>query len=103
MPLYEYICRECDTYFTSFRSVADHNRPCYCPECTSPANKILSAPNLSIMKKELRFAHETNERSAHEPKTRHGHTCGAHCNHDQRESKPAFRQQPRQRPWMLGH
>jgi hypothetical protein len=58
------------------------------------------------MRAERRFAYETNERSAHEPKVRH--SCGANCQHHQHKPKqaaetPAYKQQLNRRPWMLGH
>jgi hypothetical protein len=55
--------------------------------------------------KEIRTAHETNERSAHEPKVSNRHVCGAHCHYHKQPAQPAtLKQQAGQkRPWMLGH
>ncbi len=100
MPVYEYICPNCDLYFTELKSIANSASVSYCPSCAHQANKIISAPHLNTMHRDKRFAHETNERSADKPKVKH--TCGSHCHHD----KPAtadYKQQINKRPWMLGH
>ena len=107
MPIYEYVCPECDVYFTAFKPVADYDQPSFCPACAKQADKVISAPHLNTMRAERRFAFETNERSAHEPKVRH--TCGPSCNHQHHKAKkaepttPALKQQVNRRPWMLGH
>lgn len=102
MPVYEYACPECENYFSELKPIAEFKQLSYCPQCGSVANKIISAPRLNTMRAERRFAFETNERSAHEPKVRH--TCGAHCHHHKKEeSKPELKQQQNKRPWMLGH
>ena len=104
MPVYEYICNDCDTYFTELKKLNDFDSPSYCPDCQQPASKIISTPHLNTMRKEIRKAHETNELSANEPKVKHKHTCGAHCHHHKQEkSAPAYKQQTNSRPWMLGH
>jgi putative FmdB family regulatory protein len=41
MPLYEYICDDCDETFEVIRSVADTDEVT-CPECGRPARKKLS-------------------------------------------------------------
>lgn len=33
MPLYEYICQECDTRFDALRAMADADAPIACPNC----------------------------------------------------------------------
>ena len=106
MPIYEYLCADCDVTFTAFKQISAFDQPAYCPTCAKQANKIISAPHLSTMRPERRFAFETNERSAHEPKVRH--SCGANCQHHHHKSKqeaatPALKQQLNRRPWMLGH
>lgn len=113
MPVYEYVCTECDTYFTAMRSMDQYNEPCACPDCAGEARKIISAPQLNTMRADRKYAFETNERSRHEPRVSHaghGHTCGAGCNHHHHhskpkneEAKPAYKQQVNRRPWMLGH
>jgi putative FmdB family regulatory protein len=35
MPLYEYICRECETRFDALRAMADADAPIACPNCGS--------------------------------------------------------------------
>ena len=104
MPVYEYLCPQCETYFTEIKPIAEFSAPEYCPHCASQAHKVISAPHLNTMRADRRFAHETNERSAHEPKVKH--TCGAHCHHHhhkKEETPPALKQQLNKRPWMLGH
>jgi putative FmdB family regulatory protein len=106
MPLYEYFCEDCEVYFTELKPIAAYDDPAYCPACAQQADKIISAPHLNTMRAERRFAYETNERSAHEPKVRH--TCGANCHHHAHKPKqepaaPAYKQQLNRRPWMLGH
>ena len=107
MPLYEYICEDCEVYFTELKPIASYDEPAYCPACAKQADKVISAPHLNTMRAERRFAFETNERSANEPKVRH--TCGANCHHHehkkpkQEPAAPAFKQQVNRRPWMLGH
>lgn len=108
MPLYEYFCAPCDRVFTDLRSIGKYLEPTQCPDCRTPAPRILAtAPQLNVMRASLRKAHETNERSAHEPRTRHGHVCNASCGHQTGktpEPSPApVRQTTDKRPWMLGH
>lgn len=35
MPIYDYLCTECESNFTSIRNMSDRNAPCDlpCPEC----------------------------------------------------------------------
>jgi putative FmdB family regulatory protein len=102
MPVYEYSCSECEHYFTELKTISNYQSPSYCPVCSSVGKKIISAPSLNIMRQEMRKAHQTNEKSAHEPKVKH--TCGSHCHHHKQEKKqPDYKQQINKRPWMIGH
>jgi putative FmdB family regulatory protein len=42
MPLYEYICDNCDEQFEILRSISDQNEV-ICPKCEESARKLLSA------------------------------------------------------------
>lgn len=35
MPIYEYLCRPCETAFDEIRSVADRDEPVPCPDCAT--------------------------------------------------------------------
>ncbi len=35
MPLYEYVCSDCETRFDALRSMADADAPIACPHCDS--------------------------------------------------------------------
>ena len=41
MPLYEYVCDECDHRFELIRSASD-TEEVTCPECGAPARKLIS-------------------------------------------------------------
>lgn len=106
MPVYEYICDDCEHYFTELKTFAEFDSPSLCPICQQAGRKIISAPRLNTMRSEIRKAYETNERSADSPRVHHKHECGAHCHHHHHkheESKPEYKQQVNSRPWMLGH
>ncbi|MDB5049895.1 MAG: Zinc ribbon domain [Fibrobacteres bacterium] len=36
MPIYEYLCRPCETPFSEIRSIADRDEPAPCPACSVP-------------------------------------------------------------------
>jgi putative FmdB family regulatory protein len=109
MPLYEYFCDNCEQVFTKLRTMSEYREPAGCPVCASPSDRIVaSAPRLNTMRAETRKAHQVNERSAHEPRMSHGHSCGAGCNHHHhnktsKTEQPKIKQQNGKRPWMLGH
>lgn len=109
MPIYEYFCEPCEQVFSELRPLSDHQTPARCPSCRTPAARIVAtAPRLNVMRAPLKRAHETNERSAHEPRVSRGHVCGAGCRHGQDaggapEPPAPQRQQAGKRPWMLGH
>ncbi|MBF8221546.1 FmdB family zinc ribbon protein [Halomonas sp. 328] len=95
MPIYEFDCPRCGS-FDALLPMREREAPRPCPGCGTPAPRRLSAPRLALMPHARRQAHVTNERSAHEPKQRHG------CGHAPRERDTRPRA-GRGRPWMLGH
>jgi putative FmdB family regulatory protein len=114
MPLYEYECGVCGV-FTVLRKVSECSAPVTCEECGGVGVRIISAPNLSILNKAQRSAHERNENSAHAPGVRRRSSCGCTGTHtckstgtdtSQAEKKSTgFQMQTKKtaRPWMLGH
>ncbi|MBC7696825.1 MAG: zinc ribbon domain-containing protein [Bacteroidia bacterium] len=121
MPLYEYECVNCGV-FSALRKMSESSQPALCDECGCEGERIISAPHLAILGKAQRSAHETNERSAHEPKIGRRSSCGCAGSHtckpsaDGKISKsaskvnqvtglPALQMQTKKtaRPWMLGH
>ena len=105
MPVYEYYCEPCDELFTRLRPIAEYRDPASCPSCSLPAPHIVAtAPRLNTLSAGIRKAHQTNERSRHEPRVSRPHVCGAGCSHSHAPSKPpAYKRQNGKRPWMLGH
>ena len=107
MPLYDFECAACGP-FEAFLPSSERNLPRACPACSQPMQRLISAPRLQSMNSHQRKAHETNERSAHEPKVSQGHSCcsSGSCQHKPRADgqPPALKQQsgPR-RPWMISH
>lgn len=43
MPLYEYICEQCEKVFQELRNAADREEPIPCPECGGPGKIMFSA------------------------------------------------------------
>jgi putative FmdB family regulatory protein len=106
MPVYDYHCSGCDTEFTMLMPMSRSSDPTPCPSCEQQAERVISAPRLNMMNATTRSAHQTNERSAHEPKMTRDHRCGAGCSHDRqnKSEQPALKQLgSAKRPWMLGH
>jgi len=109
MPLYEYLCTKCDDVFTKQNTILNYKQTSPCPDCGQAAKRnIFSAPSLNAMNPITRKAHQTNERSAHEPKVRnkHRHVCSSSCNHSHEKSAKVtneLKQQNGKRPWMIGH
>ncbi len=42
MPIYEYICHECDSRFEKLRPVSQSDETACCPECDCEAERVLS-------------------------------------------------------------
>ncbi len=42
MPIYEYICPECDCKFELLRSVSKSNESASCPKCKGSAKRVFS-------------------------------------------------------------
>lgn len=104
MPMYDYLCGECGQAFAELRPMAAHREPHPCPACGVPAPRVPGASRLSTMPEALRLAHQTNERSSHEPRVRERHQCGPGCSHGASGTKrPLQTARARSRPWMLGH
>jgi putative FmdB family regulatory protein len=103
MPIYDYSCAECSVYFTELRPMARSAEPAECPACGASAQRMIAAPRLNTMRADVRKAHQTNERSAHQPKVS-GHRCSSSCSHGSAAGTGALKQPSGvKRPWMLGH
>ena len=107
MPLYDYKCSHCGTF--EVLTTSQNSAPILCPDCHGPTTRIMSAPRLQRLNPAQRKAHETNERSAHEPRMSKGHSCcsGGTCHHHAATADP---ERPRlktqtgpRRPWMISH
>ncbi|KFE53595.1 FmdB family zinc ribbon protein [Pseudomonas syringae] len=115
MPMYEFDCPSCGD-FTALRPMAESGQPCACPQCgESSMRVILSAPGLSTVSGNKRRAIETNERSAHAPKTvaeyqeSKRHPSGCSCCGPSKPVVPtkanphALKGKAAGRPWMISH
>lgn len=113
MPVYEYHCHECGV-FDQLRPLSEHKAPAHCPQCGQSSARVISLPRLSVISRHQRKAHETNERSQHEPKVHKASSCCAsgHCSHHKKTSTDSPRTTNAQtlkapvgnrRPWMISH
>ncbi|MEL6218935.1 MAG: zinc ribbon domain-containing protein [Pseudomonadota bacterium] len=109
MPVYEYMC-ETHGVFETIRPMADHAAPCPCPVCGQDAPRVmLTVPRLAMMEAGNRRAHETNERSSHEPKSTRTHGPGCSCCGGSKSNSKTLRRPdgsksfPTKRPWMISH
>jgi putative FmdB family regulatory protein len=97
MPLYDYECEQCGP-FREFRSIEHRQVPVDCPGCGVLADRVLTAPQLSLMSSNNRIAETRNEKSAHEPDV---------VNMIGGKAKPSHarghKQHAPHRPWMIGH
>ena len=115
MPVYDYKCQEHGVFY-ELATLEDYDKPCACPTCGALAPRIIRiAPEILDMAPEKRKAHETNERSSHEPEFstkerreddhHHKHGCGCQ---GKKKSKLMYTAQgdkmfPSMRPWMISH
>jgi putative FmdB family regulatory protein len=67
MPLYEYQCDLCGP-FKELRPLREWNKDTACPNCGSACKRTIATPQLQRIGRNVRVAHERNERSAHEPR-----------------------------------
>ncbi|KAF0844713.1 putative FmdB family regulatory protein [Methylovorus glucosotrophus] len=115
MPVYEYHCESCGV-FSALRKMSESSQPAVCESCGGMGERILSVPNLAILGKAQRSAHERNEKSAHEPGVRRRSSCGCTGSHTCKPSGGATKEKSAggnnglqmqtkktARPWMLGH
>ncbi len=106
MPLYEYRCAR-GHHSDQWRALAARDEPASCASCGAVATRAVSAPRLAVLSPATRFAHERNERSAHEPRVMRAPAGGACASSGRHGHEPGHRPQPqrphRGRPWMLGH
>ncbi len=42
MPIYEYLCPECNSKFEELRPLSQADQPCECPQCHRPATRKMS-------------------------------------------------------------
>jgi putative FmdB family regulatory protein len=45
MPIYEYLCNECESKFEQMRPISQCEKPADCPRCHKPAPRALSVFN----------------------------------------------------------
>jgi putative FmdB family regulatory protein len=116
MPFYDYVCGECGEFSLS-RSIGNRDLPAPCPECQAGSERVISAPNLSLMPAGRRNAFARNEKSQHEPGVKTRHRCGTSCGCGTAKGNPRKSTRTvdlgkvgkfetstkRKRPWMLGH
>lgn len=108
MPTYDYACPHCGE-FSHLRSIAARNDPAACPQCGSPAARVLQAPQLTTLSASTRSAHATNERASHEPRHSSGHVHGPGCGCGSGKKGATVQAGdgaklfPNKRPWMISH
>ncbi len=69
MPLYEYICHDCDIKFEALRPMSKANETIHCKNCES----LNTARVLSL------FATIGSKSSAEANSNHGGHSCGGNC------------------------
>jgi putative FmdB family regulatory protein len=67
MPLYDYQCRVCGP-FKEFRPLSEWDKDTKCPNCGNPSKRSIAMPRLQCVSRNVRVAHERNERSVEEPR-----------------------------------
>jgi putative FmdB family regulatory protein len=108
MAVYEY---HCDTHgtFDALRPMAAYAEPCPCPDCGTPAPRVmLTPPRLGARDRGRIRAHAINERSADSPRrSSHGPGCAC-CSPGGGKARAARAADgakgfPGRRPWMISH
>ncbi len=116
MPVYDYKCQTHGLFY-ELASVADSDKPAACPTCGKSCPRvIILAPELFKMDKDVKEAHELNERNQHEPtfstterrEDDEQHASGCGCSKKLSRSKLMYTAQgdkmfPSMRPWMISH
>lgn len=117
MPTYDYACPACGG-FEVLRTLDERNEPCSCPDCGTASPRVfVSAPRLTCLSREARYAHETNERARHAPRStrdsdygRLRHPAGCGCCSGGSSMRSATVRSPDgsktfvgKRPWMISH
>lgn len=108
MPMYDFRCPACGD-FEALVAVSERDQAQHCPDCGQTVRRLVSMPRLAVISAAVRQAHETNERSVHEPRLRSRHSCcsGGRCSHQKTrpQARAALQQSKNRqaRPWMLGH
>jgi putative FmdB family regulatory protein len=67
MPLYDYQCRVCGP-FREFRPLSKWDKDTKCPNCGNSSKLAVAMPRLPCVSRNVRIAHERNERSAAAPR-----------------------------------
>jgi putative FmdB family regulatory protein len=67
MPRYNYTCESCGP-FSDWRPMSKSDLDASCPSCGSASKRQIAMPFLQRVSRNVRIAHERNERSADEPK-----------------------------------
>lgn len=88
MPLYGYVCAACGA-FQDWRPMAQSEQDAACPRCGKASPRSVSMPFLPCVSRNVRLAHERNERSADQPAVmrreeldaRHGRIGARHVAH----------------------
>lgn len=94
MPLYDFRCQSCGE-FDALRSLSDLERPMPCPTCEEPAQRLVTAPNISLSSSKLRAL----DRRVSEPRVV---TCDRSAR-SQSSSQTKVQNIRSSRPWMISH
>ena len=115
MPFYEY---QCDSHgvFTAMQPMSEYLAPQPCPDCGSPASRVmLSAPHVSGLSSRRKAAYAKNEQAQHAPLTadayKAAHSAGCSCcsgstrlrSRNKAASGSAAKSFVSKRPWMISH
>jgi putative FmdB family regulatory protein len=115
MPVYEYLC-DSHGVFTAMRPMSEYLDPQPCPDCTSPASRVMvSAPRVSGLSSRRKAAYAKNEQSQHAPLSadayKAGHSAGCSCcsgsvrlrSGSKARSSRGAKSFVNKRPWMISH